>query len=144
LGSLGFYYKALEDHKVVNEASKILQKFISHFVINGTVTDQCETASHKCQENQVPPKGTAVRGLGFYAALTTNMTDSILIRSILRTSMQGMVNTCNDMAMCKSVWSETILNPHDSTMNFHNQETAFELLQAFMNSLEGSKLRRLG
>lgn len=125
----------------MSETSKTLQLFNQTFVALGIVTDQCEFEGEKpCQVNQVPPKGTAVRGLSYYAAITTNDTDKKWIQNLLKESTNSMINTCDSNMNCGTLWAAGV--PHDETLNFHTQETSFEVINGYFQSLNDSFLTR--
>lgn len=61
LAAMGFLYKATKEVTLLSEANLLLQNFKTKFTINDVVTDSCE---NNCKQDQVMPKGTAIRGLG--------------------------------------------------------------------------------
>jgi Glycosyl hydrolase family 76 len=102
VGSIGWYYKASGDATVLADASALLKVFGTTFVKQNVFTDVCEPS---CKQNEVQPKGTAIRGLGYYASLTNVAADKALITSWLKTSTAAMIATCDSSWNCGAYWS---------------------------------------
>lgn len=134
IGSLGWYYKATNDTTALTDGNKILRNFTSLFVNNGVVTDPCETDGRKCKLDQVQPKGTGIRGLGYFGASTSNSSEKKTINDLLSSSVTSMLATCTSNMDCGALWlSKTKATGSD----FHTTEISFELLIAYRQSLNG-------
>lgn len=132
VGALGWMYKATGDASYLTDGSTQLNVTLSLYVQNNIVTDLCEPVS--CQANQVQPKGTMMRGLGYYAAFTNNVQDTARIQNVLGASVGAMLKTCDSNMNCGSYWNKGFPAYGD---NFHYQVNAMELMNAYSESLNG-------
>lgn len=131
LGSLGYYFTVSGDTTLLTDSSSILKSLISLFTKSNVFTDPCEP---NCKPNEVQPKGTMIRGIGAYGAITTNAQDKATIQSLLKTSTTAMLATCDSSTNCGTYWSAGTVA---SGANFHSQTNALELINAYQMSLVG-------
>jgi hypothetical protein len=95
---------------------------MSTFSKNGVFADPCEP---NCKPNEVQPKGTMIRGLGYFAAFANSASDKSAVTSMLETTMSAMIKTCQNGA-CGGYWADNVAGS-----NFHFQTNALELVNAF-------------
>jgi hypothetical protein len=115
----------------LTDGSRVLSQFNTLFVDGGIITDPCEP---NCQRNQVPPKGTAIRGLRDYLLAITNEREIQTIKATIKSSTEAMLNTCDSSFNCGLLWSE---GTKATERDFHATETSFEMIIAYRSSLVG-------
>lgn len=130
VGALGWLFKATNDASYLADASALVKASISEFTRNGIIADPCEP---KCKPNEVQAKGTMIRGLGYFAALTTSQADKTIVRNLLGTSLKAMAATCDSQQNCGTYWVDGTKGS-----NFHSQTNAVELVNAYNAALAGA------
>jgi predicted alpha-1,6-mannanase (GH76 family) len=122
VGALAWLAKATGDATYLNEISSLLPGIVSKFTQNSVVTDTCEP---NCSPDQVQPKGTMIRGLGYAAAITSISQDKQLLQDILAKTTAAMLKTCDNQYACGNDWLHGTQGS-----NFHYEVNALELVNA--------------
>ena len=144
IGALAWMYKASGDQNYLKEAGVLARKSFTYFVQDGIIRDHCELPKtfevKKCEANNVQPKGTYIRGLGYLAAITNIKSDKEEIKSLLRKSYQQLIKTCDRNLNCGTYW----LSGKKEKSNFHFQVNAIELVTAYgLAASKGISKKRL-
>ncbi|KAJ2994805.1 hydrolase 76 protein [Globomyces sp. JEL0801] len=133
-GGLAWTYKALGDESLMTEAASLFKASLDTFTKNKIITDQCEP---KCDENQVSPKGTYVRSVGYLYENTKDASLQNLIKDTLKASVTAMLDTCDDKFTCGNNWS-TASPPAGPSV--HYQINSLELITAYYKTfLQGGQ-----
>ncbi|KAL2916780.1 hypothetical protein HK105_203559 [Polyrhizophydium stewartii] len=137
IGGMAWMYKATGDAKYITEAGKLLDTALTTFGTSSIFIDLCEGASGACTSgtdssnapasNQVPPKGTMIRGMTYLYMFTPDAAQKAKLKTYIDASFAGMLNTCTDDLGCSAVWTP---GAAPANGNFHHQLVAIELANA--------------
>jgi len=128
IGTLGWMTRATKDKNFVEDAEKIFQQYaVKKFAPNGIIIDECEMDS-SCNEAQATPKGGMVRGWGHLHEASTNQQVKQQLKSVLKSSVDAMLKTCDANYNCGNVWYQK----KQTSYNVHYQMNAVELITAYL------------
>lgn len=128
-GALGWMYRATDQVEYINDAHAIFEAGRQRFAANGILTDPCEEGN-QCAQNQVSAKGTMVRGWGYLAEFTNSPQIRANLRAVLKSSVDAMLNTCDDNFNCGNRWS----TQQFTSSNVHYQMNSIELMTAYLKT----------
>nr|KAJ3422239.1 hydrolase 76 protein [Polyrhizophydium stewartii] len=137
IGGMAWMYKATGNTNYITEAGKLLDTALTTFATGPVITDLCEGATDMCTvgdatskppaANQVPPKGTMIRGLTYLYMFTPDAAQKAKIKKFIDASFAGMLSTCTANMGCSAVWTP---GAAPANGNFHHQLVAIELTNA--------------
>lgn len=128
-GALAWMYQSTKTSSFISDANSLFTAAATKFAPNNIVTDPCE-AGDKCPANQVSTKGTMVRGWGYLNEFTTSDSVKRQLQTVLRTSVDAMLQTCDSNMNCGNNWS----TKRYTSSNVHFQMNAMELMTAYLKT----------
>jgi len=136
-GGLAWLYQATRNQAFIDDANRIFTTATRTFAPNDVITDQCETGD-RCPQNQVSPKGTMVRGWGYLHEFTNSPEIRSRLKTILRTSVQAMLATCDNNYNCGNNWSGRTF----TSSNVHFQMNSLELITSYLKTFTDGPVGR--
>lgn len=128
-GGLAWLYQATKNTAFITDAHAIFAAGVTRFAGNGVLTDPCE-AGDKCQQNQVSSKGTMVRGWGYLSEFTPDQNVRNNLKTVLKSSVDAMLQTCDDSLNCGNLWSTRRF----TSSNVHFQMNSVELMTSYLKT----------
>ncbi|KAH6587209.1 hypothetical protein BASA50_001342 [Batrachochytrium salamandrivorans] len=131
MGGLGMMFKATGDAVYQTDAAQFLDVGLGLYApasSGGVLADPCETTSAGCKPNEVSPKGTFLRGLGYLYRGVSDPAIKTKIQTLVEVSAASMVtHSCDASWNCGNVWTASGGKP---STDFHSQLNSLELMIA--------------
>lgn len=128
-GALAWMYQATKTASFISDANSLFTAALTKFAPNNIVTDPCETGN-SCALNSVSTKGTMLRGWGYLNEFTTSSTVKNQLKSVLRASVDAMLQTCDSNLNCGNNWSTKTF----TSSNVHFQMNSMELITTYLKT----------